>query len=429
MIKQRARHKGAYGGRGSAKSHSFASALVIEGYYTKQMVACFREVQNSIKDSVKALLDMKINEYGLRDFYRSTDEGIFGNNGTRFIFKGLHGNANIQAVKSTEGITRAWVEEAQSVSQASIEILIPTVRAPGSEIWWSWNPNAETDPVDVLLRDPSVANDNDYLVRKVNYSDNPYFPEELRREMERDKRRDPDKYQHVWLGGYRRASNARVFRNWRIEEFETPDSARFYQGADWGFAIDPSVLVRCFLVDRKLYIDYEAYQVGCEIDDLPKLFAGRDGADEKELAAWGPGDDNKWPGVPRAKKVTICADSARPETISFMKRKGFLIGAALKGKGSVEDGISWLQNYDIIVHPRCKRTIDELSFYSWKVDPKIIDPVTKNPLVLNELADKDNHVIDSLRYAVESIRRGQPLPITKTFLQRAHYQQRQRANV
>lgn len=403
-----ARHKGAYGGRGSAKSHSFAQALIQCAFEAKkenpELIGCFREIQNSIKDSVKALLDNKIEEMGLRWFFRSTDDQIIGLNKSRFIFKGMHGQAGVNSVRSTEGITKAWIEEAQSCSQTSIEALIPTVRMPGSQLWWSWNPMNATDPVDLLLRGKELPPDS--VVKEVNYDDNPWFPIELRKEMEFDKRRDLDKYLHVWKGNYKCNSEARVFRNWRVEEFEAPPKVFYYQGADWGFSNDPSVLVRCFIIDKKLFVDYEAYKIGCEIDDLPKLFAGREGVKPEDRLKWSSGDENLWPGVPKAKQTMITADSARPETISYMARNGFRISEALKGKGSVEDGIQFLKNYDIIVHPRCKHVIDELSFYSWKTDPKIIDPETRQPAITNVLMDEKNHTIDSLRYAIEGVRRG-----------------------
>jgi phage terminase large subunit len=199
--------------------------------------------------------------------------------------------------------------------------------------------------------------------------------------MEWDRNRDPDKYAHVWLGAYIRNSEARVFRNWRVEEFETPAKVTWYFGADWGFSVDPTVLVRCWISDRTLYVDREVYKVGCEIDHTPALFDKLD-------------PDN--PGMARRWRIT--ADSARPETISYMKRKGYSrILEAKKGAGSLEDGIEFLRSYDIVVHPRCKKTIDELTFYSYKTDPHTSE-------ILPILEDKHNHVIDALRYAVETLR-------------------------
>jgi phage terminase large subunit len=195
--------------------------------------------------------------------------------------------------------------------------------------------------------------------------------------MEYDKRRDPDKYQHVWMGEYLRNSQSRVFRNWKIEDFEAPADAIHRLGADWGFSVDPTVLVRCHIIGRTLYIDYEAYMIGCEIVNTPELFLQ----------------------VPEAEKWPIVADSARPETISHMRKNGFpKIMGAVKGPRSLEEGIEFLKNYDIVVHPRCLHTIDELTLYSYKTDP-----LTGKILPL--LEDKKNHVIDALRYACEGVRR------------------------
>ena len=170
------------------------------------------------------------------------------------------------------------------------------------------------------------------------------------------------------------------FRNWRVEEFDAPADAIHRFGADWGFASDPTVLIRCHLVGRNLYIDHEAYMVGCEIVNTPELFLT----------------------IPEAEKWPIVADSSRPETISHMQKNGFpKIMRAVKGANSVEEGIEWLKNYDIIVHPRCTHTIDELTLYSYKTDP-----LTNK--ILPVLEDKNNHVIDALRYACEAVRRAAP---------------------
>ena len=170
----------------------------------------------------------------------------------------------------------------------------------------------------------------------------------------------------------------KVFRNWKVEEFEVDKNAVIRQGADWGFSIDPTVLVQCYIEGRKLYVCYEAYRVGCEIADTPALFLSLP-------------DSEKWP---------IVADSARPETISHLQRNGFpKITAAIKGAKSLEEGIEFLRNYDIVVHPRCKHVIDELTMYSYKTDPLTGE-------VLSILEDKNNHTIDALRYACEGARRN-----------------------
>ena len=337
-------------------------------------IGCFREIQKSIRDSVKRLLDDKIRDCGLQDEFESTDTEIRGKNGSLFIFGGLRTNPD--AVKSTEGIDIAAVFEANRVSQRSWDLLIPTVRKPGSEIWAEWNPEHETDPVDQLFRGEGGAPPGS-IIRQVNWVDNPFFPDVLKQELEWDRNRDPEKYQHIWMGGYVRNSEARVFRNWRIEEFERPAGTVYRLGADWGFSIDPSVLVRCSIEGKLIYIDYEAYQIGCEINNLPELFMT----------------------VPEAEKWQITADSARPETISYMQKHGFpRIHSAVKGARSLEEGIEFLRGFDIVVHPRCTHTIDELTMYSYKRDPL-------TGAVVPLLEDKNNHVIDALRYACEGARR------------------------
>lgn len=368
------RYRAAYGGRGSAKSHSFAAALLLKAAQTPLRVGCYREIQRSIRDSVKRLLDDKIRDMELEDFYESTDAEIRGANGSLFVFGGLRSNPD--AVKSTEGLDIGAVFEANKVSQRSWDLLIPTVRKDGSEIWAEWNPESPKDPVDQLFRGESSPPGS--IVRRVNWDQNPFFPDVLRRDMEWDRKRDPEKYAHIWLGEYVRNSEARVFRNWVVEEFEAPKGSTFRLGADWGFAIDPSVLVRCYLDGRRLYIDYEAWMVGCEIDQLPDLFDR----------------------VPESRKWFITADSARPETISYMQRHGFpRINSATKGKGSVEDGVEFLKSFDLVIHPRCQHLIDELTMYSYKTDPLTGE-------VLPALEDKHNHTIDALRYACEGVRKA-----------------------
>lgn len=371
------RYKGAYGGRGSGKSNFFAELLVEEHTINQdQKSVCIREIQKSIRMSAKLLIENKIESLGVGRYFEVQESVIKSRNGSGLmIFQGMQSHT-ADSIKSLEGFDRAWVEEAQSISQRSLDLLRPTIRKPESEIWFSWNPQYETDPVDVLLRGKNPP-DNATVIN-VNYSDNPWFPDVLREEMEYDRRRDYDKYLHVWEGQYQTFGEALVFRNWSIEEFDAPPDAVFRLGADWGFAIDPTVLIRCFIIGRKLFVDYEAYKIGCEITDTPALFAAVP-------------DSGRWP---------ITADSARPETISYMKRNGYpRIQSAAKGAGSVEDGIEWLKSFDLIVHPRCKHAISELSAYRYKQDKL-------TGAVLPIFEDKNNHLIDALRYACEGARRG-----------------------
>jgi phage terminase large subunit len=371
------RYKGAWGGRGSGKSHMFAEMMLEEHIMNQsQSSVCVREIQKSLNQSVKRLLEMKIQEMNAGAYFEVQDAVIKSKKADgRIIFQGMQ-NHTADSIKSLEGYDRAWVEEAQSLSQTSLDLLRPTIRKPGSELWFTWNPRQASDPVDLLLRGPTPPKDANVI--KVNYADNPWFPSVLKDEMEYDKRRDLDKYQHVWRGEYLQNSESRVFRNWRIEDFDAPPDAIHRLGADWGFSVDPTTLVRCHIIGRTLYIDHEAYMVGCEIVNTPELFMQ----------------------VPEAEKWPIVADSARPETISHMRRNGFpKIMTAVKGPRSVEEGIEFLKNYTIVVHPRCTHTIDELTLYSYKTDPL-------TGKILPVLEDKKNHVIDALRYACEAVRRA-----------------------
>ena len=369
------RYKGAHGGRGSGKSHFFAGLLIEEALLNPGLrAACLREVQKSLKNSVKLLVEDKIRSFGLTQQFEILESEIRTPGGGVIIFQGML-NHTADSIKSLEGFDRAWVEEAQSLSQRSLDLLRPTIRKPGSELWFSWNPNKPSDPVDVLLRGENRP--SDAIVVEANYADNPWLPEELRVDLEDDRKRDPDKFAHVWGGHYSLNSEARVFRNWRVEDFATPQDAIHRFGADWGFAVDPTVLVRCHVAGRSLYVDQEAWQVGCEIDRTPALFDRVEGS-------------RKW---------LIRADSARPETVSYMKRQGFRITSALKGQGSLEDGIEFLRSFDIIVHPRCENVINELTLYSYRRDPQTEE-------ILPLLEDKNNHTIDALRYALEELRRS-----------------------
>lgn len=364
------RYKVLYGGRGSGKSYSMADALVVKAAFEKLRILCTREMQNSIRDSVYRLLSDRIAELGLESYYVIKRETILSRCGSEFIFKGLR--HNISEIKSTEGIDICWVEEAEKVTENSWTILTPTIRQAGSEIWVSFNPEDEHSATyQRFVAKPSP----DMAVGFMIYSDNAKFPSVLHREMEYDKRVDYEKYLHVWEGQVKKYSNACIFHNKvYVEEFETPEDSRFYFGADWGFSNDPTVLGRMFIKDNCLFIDHEFYAVGIEITELERAFDT----------------------VPGSRKWRITADSERPDTISFLARKGFNIIGAEKGKGSVEDGIEFLRTFEkIIIHPRCRGAIDNFSNYRWKQD-KITQEVLPIP------ADGSDHWPDSARYALES---------------------------
>jgi PBSX family phage terminase large subunit len=271
------RHLAWHGGRGGGKSRTVATGLVLQSCERHERILCGREFQKSIRDSSKRLIDDEIDRLGLRGAFQSTETEIRGPHDSLFLFSGVRGNAS--ALKSTEGITVFWGDEAQAFSQSSIDTIIPTIRKPDSRLIWTWNPDLPSDPVDALFRGNNAENDArdnftpppKSIVREINYPDNRWFPEVLQTEMEFVRSRD--------------------------------------------------------------------------IDNFPR------------------------------------------------------IAPALKGARSVEEGIEFLKSYDMIVHPRCAHLIDELTHYSYKVD-SLTGQVTAI------LADKDNHMIDAMRYAVEGARRA-----------------------
>jgi phage terminase large subunit len=202
------RYKGAYGGRGGAKSHFFAEQIIFAALNGKRIV-CLREVQNSIKESVKQLLSDKIRKFGLESQFDEIEHEIRGPNGSQIIFRGLQ-SFNASNIKSLEGFDIAWVEEAQTLSQHSLDLLRPTIRKPGSELWFSWNPRYKTDAVDKFFRS---GQRDDAIAVMINWNDNPWFKDTpLYKDMLADFAADPDKAEHVWNGAYGSSQGAILAR-------------------------------------------------------------------------------------------------------------------------------------------------------------------------------------------------------------------------
>lgn len=211
---QKRRIKFYYGGRAGGKSYAFADSLLFLGRQKKLLIACLREIQDSIKDSVHKLLSDRIGVYGLSDYKIFEDKIENKITGTKFIFKGLR-EQDAQKIKSLEGVDIAWIEEAQTISKMSWEILEPTIRKDGSEIWISMNRRYENDP---LWQAVAANPDERTLVCRVNYYDNPFCPEEIKYQAEKCRKNNPDNYGHIWLGepmaqgGNRLISSASVRR-------------------------------------------------------------------------------------------------------------------------------------------------------------------------------------------------------------------------
>ncbi|MGA9652830.1 MAG: PBSX family phage terminase large subunit [Polyangia bacterium] len=382
------RYKIAYGGRGSGKSWAIADALILRSAQQRQRILCAREFQRSIADSVHHLLETQIDRLGLERAFEVQNTSITcKQTGSEFIFAGL--KHNIKSLKSSEGIDVCWVEEAEAVSDDSWENLIPTIRKSASEIWMTFNPDQESDPTyqRFVVNPPPKCK-----VAKVSWRDNPDLPDVLKEELEHLRRTDPDAYQHVWEGGTWTRSDAQVFNGkWIIDDFE-PASATWngpYFGADWGFSTDPTVLLRMWTYNQRLYVECEAYRVGCDIAETPKLFDR----------------------VPDSRRYVIRADNSRPETINHVCGAGFRCEAAEKWTNSVEDGISFLRGFEkIVIHPRCRHMAEEARLYSYKVDKLTGD-------VLPDLKPGHDHCWDAVRYGLQPViqRRNPPPSFRRTY--------------
>lgn len=369
------RYKIFKGGRGSAKSWGVARALIANSLSAPRLILCGREIQKSIADSSYRLIKNQIGILGLGNRFEILKTEIRADNGSEFIFRGMSSMTE-ESVKSLEGVDIAWMEECRTLTDRSWELLIPTIRKPGSEIWGTYNPDDETDPVDVrfVKNAPPGA-----IVVEMNWMDNPWFPDVLRLEKDYLYSVDPDTAAHVWGGGYRKVSDAQILRGrWKVKEF-TPVEGLWdgpYHGIDFGFSQDAGTMVRLWIWEGDLYIEYEAAGLEVDTDELPAL----------------------WDEIPGARAYVARADCSRPETISAVNRAGFnRVVPCHKWTGCEEDGIDHLRTYkNIIIHPRCTLAIEEAKHWSWKKDRLTGD-------ILRKTTGKFDNTWAAARYALEPI--------------------------
>ena len=364
-----------YGGRGSGKSWAVAIFIVLIMRMKFYRVLCTRQYQKNISDSSKKLIEDIIKRFKLdHEFDCQRAVTRHKTTGSEILYYGMHHNAT--EIKSLEGVDIVWMEEAENTSQESLDMLIPTIRKPNSIIIATLNPDKKENPVYQGLILCEIFKG---LIRdKVNYYDNEHFPDVLKDEMERCRERDPEKYDWVWEGNCREFSEAQIMKGcYSIKDFELPEDTNYCFGADWGFSQDPNTLVRMYvdMDNLKLYIDEAIDKVGVEINNTPAFYDR----------------------INKSRQFTITADSARPEIISYMRNQGFKIKAAKKGKNSIEDGIAFIRNFDVIIHPRCKGVIEEFKLYSYKTD-------RTTGAILPKIEDDHNHYIDAIRYGLEDYR-------------------------
>ena len=403
-----------WGGRGAAKTWAIAEALVRKAAATQLLIGCAREFQNSIKDSSHRVIKNTIERLGLSAWFTVTAETIRSKSGSEFIFKGL---SNPDSLRSLEGCDILWVEEAQSVTEASWRAIIPTIRKQGAMIWVSFNLMDERDATYVRFVLNKTA---DMIVHKVNYDSNPFFGGKLERDMLADKARDFHLYEHIWLGLPLKISDAIIFnRKYVVEAF--PEDLWLepgygvvvpHYGIDWGYAQDPMALVRNFALERddwwkkdgkrRLFISHVAMSTGIDLGQPMVDFLDH---------------------MPGAREWPWKADAAQPAMISDLRNKGFTVTAAEKWSGSVEDGIAHLRGFDEIVIQDAHAVDDpvirdgllamaeEARLYRRKVDPKQVDQ-NGQPQVLPIIVDKFNHGWDATRYSLDGyITRGGDLGI------------------
>ena len=291
-------------------------------------------------------------------------------NGSDFLFKGLHRNE--QSIKSIEGIDTAWVEEAQTVSKESLEVLTPTVRKEGSQIIYTYNRLLEDDPVHqrlVMEGRPNTLIINANYDIAVKYG---WMPESVRLEIEDDKQKRPALYKHKWLGEPN-SLERKIYKDWLIID-EIPHEARLERrGLDFGYSNDPSSIVDIYKYNGGYILDEQCHQKGLSNKELADLIKNLDST------------------------LTI-ADSAEPKSIDEIKSYGINIIGASKGKGSVEQGIQFVQNQRVSMTKRSINIIKEYKKYLWMMD--------KDGKIINKPEHQYSHSMDAIRYGMDSFNQG-----------------------
>lgn len=363
-----------YGGAGSGKSHFISQKLVLKALPTKRKILIMRKVGATLKDSCwqivldalsrfKVLADCKVN--------KSTFT-IELPNGSVLLFKGMDDS---EKIKSITGITDIWVEEATEFTEEDIEQLNLRLRAKASglQMFFSFNPVSKANWVyRRWFKDGAVVG-ADTVIHKTTYKDNRFLPPEYIETIEKMAQTNPTYYRIYALGEFASLDKL-VFNNWRTGRIEDTHDWNLLCGLDFGFTNDPTAFIVSFQKDNTLFISQEYVKTGLLNDQIATVI--------KELGF---------------AKSTIIGDSAEVKSIEELKRAGlYRIYPAVKGQGSILQGIQKLQQYDIVVDPRCEHTITELQNYAWKKDRATGE-------YINEPIDEFNHCIDALRYSLQCV--------------------------
>lgn len=389
------RYKGAKGGRGGAKSHFFAEQLLFRCRTKTTRAVCIREIQNSIRESVRQLLIDKISKLGLEADFTVLDAEIrCKRNGSLIVFKGMQ-EYNAENIKSLEGYDIAWVEEAQNLSARSLKMLRPTIRKDGSELWFSWNPRHKFDPVDEFFRENMA--DADFILVVVGWQDNPWFPESLRKDKDRDYAQDPVTAEHVWGGGYEVIAQGAYYAkemiqakaDKRIANIPYEAKAKVYTAWDLGMDDCTAIWFVQQVGKEVRVIDYYENS-GIGLDHYAKIMAAKPYAYADHLL---PHD---------AEVRELGTGTSRVETLA-----GLGIKATVVPKQSVEDGI----NAARLMIPRCwfdetkcEKGIEALRLYRREYDEELRTYRAK------PLHDWTSHAADAFRYLAIGLKPEKPKP-------------------
>lgn len=370
------------GGRGSGKTRGLALRSALRVYQLAELgvegvFLASREHLNSLDESSMEEIKASIRSVPWLEGYFDIGEKYIRTRNRRisYAFAGLR--HNLDSIKSKARIVGNWTDEAENVSEVAWRKLIPTLRDEGDgwhvENWLSYNPES---PDSATHKRFIEQKPEDCIITEINWSDNPWFPDVLNRQRLEDHRLRPETYDHVWEGAFLTLTDAQIFGGKvAVDDFEPQEHWDGpYQGGDFGFSQDPTAAVRCWIGDGKLWIEHEAGKKALELDDYAEFIGAR---------------------IPDFHQYQTRWDSARPEGISHIKRHGLPRSESVeKWKGSVEDGIAFMRNFEkIVVHSRCEQTAREFRLYSYKVDRLSGD-------VLPVIVDANNHYIDAVRYAL-----------------------------
>jgi len=376
LFTSKARFNVVLGGRASSKSHSVARLLILKALKEKCLILCTRHIQKSIAASSYSLLVKIIHEYELNQYFTIVENEIRCNRtGAKFIFMGLW--SNLDNVRSLEGLNYIWLEEAAAIVPEAWRILIPTLRAEGSQFYITFNPESVDDEVYKMF----ILNQReDSLVIKINYDENPFLTDTIRKEIEYMRIKDPDLFDWVYGGNIRAMTEATILHNIVIHDFEIDNSRQMFYGADWGH-IDPTVLTQCYIYDNELFICREFYKTHLDPEQLKQEFL---------KIEWIFGKN-------------IIADSARPEIIKMLNATGrFMFTGARKNIGQRQkEGnfkfsmAMFLKQFNKIhIHStNCVNAAREFSKWSFVTD--------KNENILEIIEDKMDHTCDSVIYSLE----------------------------